>query len=56
MRMVFPRRMGHASDNSVNDTGQVRHVKDKIRQQLQVFRDRNLLLHVDRNCWRIDSK
>jgi type II restriction enzyme len=30
-----------------------RHVKDKIRQQLQVLRDRNLLLHVGRNCWRL---
>ncbi|MGA3283539.1 MAG: DpnI domain-containing protein [Verrucomicrobiota bacterium] len=29
-----------------------RHIKDKIRQQLQVLRDRNLLLHVGRNCWR----
>ena len=33
-----------------------RHVKDKIRQQLQVLRDAGLLLHIDRNCWRIDSK
>ena len=30
-----------------------RHIKDKIRQQLQVLRDRNLLLHVGRNCWRL---
>ncbi len=30
-----------------------RHIKDKIRQQLQKLRDRNLLLHVDRNCWRL---
>jgi hypothetical protein len=28
-------------------------VKDKIRQQLQVLRDRNLLLHIDRNRWRL---
>lgn len=30
-----------------------RHVRDKIRQQLQVLRDRNLLLHPARNCWRL---
>ncbi|HEX4350615.1 MAG TPA: hypothetical protein VH251_09510, partial [Verrucomicrobiae bacterium] len=30
-----------------------RHIKDKIRQQLQQLRDRNLLLHVGRNCWRL---
>jgi type II restriction enzyme len=30
-----------------------RHIKDKIRQQLQVLRDRHLLVHVDRNCWRL---
>jgi hypothetical protein len=30
-----------------------RHVRDKIRQQLQVLRDRNLLLHIGRNCWRL---
>ena len=29
------------------------HVKEKIRQQLQELRDRNLLLHVGRNCWRL---
>jgi hypothetical protein len=29
------------------------HVKDKIRQQLQELRDRNLLLHIGRNCWRL---
>ena len=29
------------------------HVKEKIRQQLQELRDRNLLLHVDRNRWRL---
>jgi type II restriction enzyme len=32
------------------------HVKEKIRQQLQELRDRNLLLHIDRNRWRINSK
>jgi type II restriction enzyme len=32
------------------------HVKEKIRQQLQELRDRNLLLHIGRNCWRINSK
>jgi type II restriction enzyme len=30
-----------------------RHIRDKIRQQLQVLRDRKLLLHVSRNCWRL---
>jgi type II restriction enzyme len=30
-----------------------RHIRDKIRQQLQKLRDRNLLLHVGRNCWRL---
>jgi hypothetical protein len=29
------------------------HVKEKIRQQLQELRDRNLLLHIDRNRWRL---
>ena len=30
-----------------------RHIRDKIRQQLQVLRDRGLLVHVDRNRWRV---
>jgi type II restriction enzyme len=30
-----------------------RHVRDKIRQQLQVLRDTGLLLHVERGCWRL---
>ncbi len=30
-----------------------RHVKYKIRQQLQVLRDAGLLLHIGRNCWRL---
>jgi len=30
-----------------------RNIKAKIRQQLQALRDRNLLLHVGRNCWRL---
>ena len=30
-----------------------RHIRDKIRQQLQVLRDRGFLLHVARNRWRI---
>jgi type II restriction enzyme len=30
-----------------------RHVKDKIRQQLQVLRDAGLLLHVERGVWRL---
>lgn len=30
-----------------------RHVKDKIRQQLQVLRDMNLLVHVERGVWRL---
>lgn len=30
-----------------------RHVKDKIRQQLQVLRDLGLLLHVTRGEWRL---
>ena len=28
-----------------------RHVRDKIRQQLQVLRDTGLLLHIDRGVW-----
>jgi hypothetical protein len=28
-----------------------RNIKAKIRQQLQELRDRNLLLHIDRNRW-----
>jgi len=30
-----------------------RHVRDKIRQQLQVLRDAGLLLHVERGIWRL---
>ncbi|MGA2181250.1 MAG: hypothetical protein ABSH15_16930 [Verrucomicrobiota bacterium] len=30
-----------------------RHVRDKIRQQLQVLRDAGLLLHVERGEWRL---
>ena len=30
-----------------------RHVKDKIRQQLQVLRDAGLLLHVGSGVWRL---
>jgi type II restriction enzyme len=30
-----------------------RHVRDKIRQQLQVLRDAGLLLHIDRGVWRL---
>jgi hypothetical protein len=30
-----------------------RHVKDKIRQQLQVLRDTGLLLHIERGVWRL---
>jgi type II restriction enzyme len=30
-----------------------RNIKAKIRQQLQELRDRNLLLHVGRTCWRL---
>jgi hypothetical protein len=30
-----------------------RHVKEKIRQQLQILRDAGLLLHIDRNRWRL---
>jgi len=30
-----------------------RNIKAKIRQQLQELRDRNLLLHLDRNRWRL---
>ncbi len=30
-----------------------RHVRDKIRQQLQVLRDTGLLLHIERGCWRL---
>jgi type II restriction enzyme len=30
-----------------------RHVKDKIRQQLQVLRDLGLLLHLERGLWRL---
>ena len=30
-----------------------RHVRDKIRQQLQVLRDMELLLHIERAVWRL---
>ena len=30
-----------------------RHVKDKIRQQLQVLRDLGFLLHIERGVWRL---
>jgi type II restriction enzyme len=30
-----------------------RHVRDKIRQQLQVLRDAKLLIHVERGVWRL---
>jgi hypothetical protein len=30
-----------------------RHVRDKIRQQLQVLRDAGLLVHVGRGKWRL---
>ncbi len=30
-----------------------RHVRDKIRQQLQVLRDAGLLVHVERGRWRL---
>ena len=30
-----------------------RHVRDKIRQQLQVLRDAGLLLHIERGLWRL---
>jgi type II restriction enzyme len=30
-----------------------RHVKDKIRQQLQVLRDARLLIHVGRGEWKL---
>ena len=30
-----------------------RHVKDKIRQQLQVLRDAKLLIHVGSGLWRL---
>jgi type II restriction enzyme len=30
-----------------------RHVRDKIRQQLQVLRDAKLLIHVERGLWRL---
>ena len=30
-----------------------RHIRDKIRQQLQVLRDAKLLIHVDSGIWRL---
>jgi len=30
-----------------------RHVRDKIRQQLQVLRDAGLLIHIERGVWRL---
>lgn len=30
-----------------------RHVRDKIRQQLQVLRDAKLLIHIERGVWRL---
>ncbi len=32
-----------------------RHVRDKIRQQLQVLRDAGLLIHVSSGVWRLPS-
>jgi type II restriction enzyme len=32
-----------------------RHIRDKIRQQLQVLRDRGFLLHLSRNRWQIKA-
>jgi type II restriction enzyme len=32
-----------------------RHIRDKIRQQLQVLRDAKLLLHISRGEWRLTS-
>jgi type II restriction enzyme len=33
-----------------------RHVKDKIRQQLQVLRDRGFLVQVSRGVWALSTK
>jgi len=30
-----------------------RHIRDKTRQQLQVFRDVGLLQHIERGVWRL---
>ncbi len=30
-----------------------KHIKDKIRQQLQILRNAGLLIHVDRGVWRL---
>jgi type II restriction enzyme len=30
-----------------------RHIRDKIRRQLQILRDAGLLLHVERGVWRL---
>lgn len=30
-----------------------RHVRDKIRQQLQILRDTGLLVHVESGIWRL---
>jgi hypothetical protein len=46
---IFERELGQLHPHN-------RNIKAKIRQQLQELRDRNLLLHVGRNCRRINSK
>ena len=33
-----------------------RHVRDKIRQQLQVLRDAKLLVHVGSGVWRLPGE
>lgn len=43
---IFERQLGQLHPDN-------RNVKAKIRQQLQELRDRNLLLHIDRNRWRL---
>jgi type II restriction enzyme len=30
-----------------------RHIRDKIRQQLQVLRDMGFLVHIERGVWRL---
>jgi len=30
-----------------------RHIRDKVRQQLQVLRDAGLLQHIERGVWRL---
>ena len=47
-----PKRMASQGMTQATDVPN-RHVRDKIRQQLQVLRDAGLLIHVSPAVWRL---